>query len=279
MKQIHWAMPSGSYVFRPVQTVHLGRRIQSYAIEFGKKLSHVDLTDRREAFHAALLEHVKSAHAKFLTTIGVELPEGAKIRSWHPKFPLESTPELPFKELVEVKEEHVAPTTPSVIFEAMLEAASEKQAKLLERKEPETPIRVAKKDDTVSALEPKKMSLLERIKAKEQQAQTEQMLASSKSSAAADELTVLSSFIESLSFCFSSAGKGALPLGDISTKLTLGSKVPIAPTDIANRLDRLVALVPEWIQMNATGRAVIVKIDRKQPVKTVITKLTSALQS
>jgi len=278
-----------AYLYRLTQVVHQGRRVGTHALAFPQRLSDVSmLSDRRDAFHAALIAHLKASHDVFLKSIKVSLPSEAKLRCWHPKFDLEATPDVPMCDLDTEKSngdlvDKIAPATPSQILDAILESKSEAKAK-----GPTVKTYQSEKLDEMSTVlstpspkgPPKKLSLLERIKAKEREAETKHMTASSSDTAAASELSVLSEFAENLAFLFSSAGKGALPLGDVTTKLTLGTnKAPLSPKDVAGRLYRLADILPTWLQLVPTGRAVIVRLDRQQSLKAVQISLAESFKN
>jgi hypothetical protein len=286
VQQMHHLLPD-AHTFRATTHVQAGRRLATFAIGLAAgpadgPLGHAALADRREAFHRALVAHVAAAHTQFLAALGVALPEGAKLRCWHPRFDPESVPDVPTRPLfpAAAHEEHPSPPgTPAQVLDAIDGAARARPSGTPAAAPPTPPV--------AAPPATKKPSLLDRIKARERQATTELMLAqdppAAKATARASDLAVLTDFCHALAFLFASANKGALPLGDITTKLTTatgkgGGGVALAPAEIAQRLERLGKLVPDWLTILPTGRAVIVKIDRATPIRDVLARLAENLQ-
>lgn len=268
MGQIYGLLGEGSYQFKPITIVHLGKRISSFAITFTKRLTQSELVQRRDTFHSALIAHVRTTHDAFLVQIGVKLPADAKLRSWHPKFDLETVPDLPIGEiLVDVKKAVLK--TPSQVKDVIKEVERESLIASL----------IASHSGSLANTpcpSPKKKapSLLERIKAKEAEQVTKEMISAPIHD---PEHTGLSEFAQSLAFLFGTSGKGALPLADVTTKLGLGSKAPLSNTEIVQRIKRLAELVPDWIQLVASGAVQIVKLDKSYGVKRALSELSTRL--
>lgn len=252
-------------VIRPTHIIHQGKRTASFTLGFPGKLGQAELLDRREKFRAALVDWVRVQHDKYLETIGVRLPSGARLRSWHPKFDPETTPDIPISDVLGSSDIAAVPThVPSQIEEAVRTSA------------PTTPTRA----ETVYSEQPSKpMSLLERIKAKERQSQVAEIIASPAKHNATPDHAVLAEMVDRLAFLFASAGKSSLLLGDITQRLTAASKAPVSPQDVIQRISRLAVLVPEWVQQTKTGAVHIVKITKAMPIRDAQALLLSRCNS
>lgn len=275
VKQIYHLMPE-AYQFRAVQIVHLGKRIPSVAITFPSKLGQSELMDRRERFHMSLLNLVKAEHAEFLAGIGVKLPADAKLRSWHPKFSLESVKDIPIREVLPENAKVSEPVSaPEQILEVIREVSRpQSPSPNLEVGPPPTP--PAEPPSKKGNL--KGSSLLERIKAKERQSELAEMIHPVDSSGkTTPNYQQLSDLASSLTFLFGTSGKSALLLGDVITKITAGAKNALSTDDVADQVKRLCVLVPEWISLVVSGQAQIVKIDKRVGLREVQSKILANL--
>lgn len=245
------------YIIRPTHIIHQGRRTASYALAFNEKLSQADLIDRREKLHSSLLDKVMEHHREFLKSIDVEIPDGAKLKSWHPKYDLESVPDLPMTEFEQSASFPSNKSTPSQIKEVLPPTSSKP-----------TPS-AAEIVDKVKSTD-KKPSLLERIKMKQKNNEINQMVGNAEGSSSKElEVQQLQELADNLSFLFGTAQKSALPLGDITSKISLGSKTALSSTDIISRIKRLEEVIPSWLQFVTSGSTQVVRIDRSFTMKSV----------
>ncbi len=259
---------SDAYQFKQVKIIHSGKRTSSFSMAFEKRLGQAELVERRERFYTSLIDLIHLKHKEFLTSIDIALPEGAKLKSWHPKFDIESVPDIPVKELFQ--DAPVTHAIPSQIKDALtVDPALSIENTPVRSNERKLAIIEERKSESVDKPEGKKMSLLERIKLKEKQKQTELMLKSPKEKEQLKNGTILAEFCENLAFLFNNAGKSALILGDISSKLSLGAKQPTSPEEIVERIKKLCEMVPEWVQIMPAGVAQMVKIDKTMVIRTV----------
>lgn len=259
VQQLAGLLP-GIWTFRAVHVQHDGRRTASVALGFERRLQAADLVARRESVHKALLGAVHTAHRQFMADVlGAQVPAAARLRSWHPKFDLDAVPDPAPAELLPAPAAAVA--VPAQIRGAIADTAA-------------LPAAAAAAPAAPAA---KPQSLLDRIRQKEKVSQALDILADATHRAQHSELATLQEFAESLAFLFGTAGKSALLLGEITSKLVLGAKSAVAPEDIAARVRRLSALVPEWAQLVATAGVQMVRIDRRLPLKTVQVRLAAAL--
>jgi len=196
-------------------------------------------------------------HNEFLKSINVEIPDGAKLKSWHPKFDADSVPDLPIVELGRSVSSPTIKTTPSQIKEVLSSSLSKPTFSAAE---------------AVDKVKPsdKKLSLLERIKLKQKNNEIRQMTGISEGTTHKElEVQQLQELADNLYFLFGTAQKSALPLGDITSKISLGSTTALSSSDIISRIRRLSEVVPSWLQFVASGSAQVVRIDRSLTMKTV----------
>lgn len=149
------------YSKRPVKAVLDGRRIDSFIYEIAGKSDHDTLADRRLELTKRLACALHAKHDEFLSESKIKLPEGAKLVKWHPKFDLEAVGEA-------ILAEHREPTT---IALAIPESTPDVIKEAIEASSPTNPA----PSTTWGKVEEKKMSVLERIKAKELQASLAKM--------------------------------------------------------------------------------------------------------
>lgn len=206
----------------------------------------------------------------------MKIPKDAKFKSWHPKFCLENVPEIEHKELwvdepAEKKDNAKVPVQIQEVIEQV------------ERESRQSSPTKAKSLSTQSIEEgpppaKKKLSLLERIKAKEKENEVSSIIYNKNrdESRKAAECARLCELAESLLFLFTSAGKTALLIGDIAGKLAMGCKVATSEADILERLKLLATRVPDWIQLMpaANGSTLLAKLNKKMTLKEVKEALT-----
>lgn len=200
----------------------------------------------------------------------------AKFKSWHPKFCLESVPEVSSKELFE--EEPVnkknQPNVPVQIQEVIEQVERESQKSSPTKKQACSISKPAEEPPT-----PKnKLSLLERIKAKEKENEISSIIVNANvdESRKAAERARLCELAENLLFLFTSAGKSSLLVGDITGKLAMGCKVSTSETDILDRLKLLATKVPEWLQLVLSGSTLLAKLNKKMTLREVKELLAKA---
>jgi hypothetical protein len=201
----------------------------------------------------------------------VKVPKDAKFKSWHPKFCLESVPEIGVRELwvdepVEKKDNGKVPVQIQEVIE-QVERESRQSSPIKAKSQSAPPIEEGPPPAK------KKLSLLERIKAKEKENEVSSIIYNKNvdESRKAAECARLCELAESLLFLFTSAGKTALLIGDIAGKLAMGCKVATSEADILERLKLLAAKVPDWIQLvpGANGSTLLAKLNKKMALKEV----------
>lgn len=155
--------PQVPFLYRPMSIVWMGKRTETFALELPEAATHDYLYARRAELLRRLTAIMQAEHANFLQSINVQLPVGAKLRSWHPKFNLDSVPDLFPAELFPPKEVKRAalkvPTEVALVVDAF-----------------EKPQEVSPASTSHSTLTAKASnSVLEKIRAKQRRAEVELM--------------------------------------------------------------------------------------------------------
>ena len=135
---------------------------------------------------------------------------------------------------------------------------------------PSTPISGIASAVAITPDAPVKLSLLERIRAKEQAMEARKCFKGDDNPETARLTAILSQmerFTQSVMFTFSSSKKTSLFLTDLTTKLVQSSKVPLSQPEVLERLKLLERAAPEWIKIvddvNVEGGPKHVKILQK----------------
>ncbi|KAJ2081831.1 hypothetical protein H4R24_002038 [Coemansia sp. RSA 988] len=85
-----------SYTYKPIETTHSGRRVQSVTlvpVAHGMNLA-IEMESRREEFGRRLRSLVADAHKGFLIARGYGESDLSDVSGWHPLFDIESTPSV-----------------------------------------------------------------------------------------------------------------------------------------------------------------------------------------
>lgn len=174
-----------AYRLRPMVTVHEGRRTDTVAIELPRPATHDYLADRRTDLLTRAHVLVHRRHSAFLDSIGVTLPPGAQLRTWHPKFDLES--------VTHAEEAAVGAGAGTA------EAASGGQCQGDPPAPKQMPTAPATPTATAHAKAATPTSVLDRIKIKQQEAQLARMTVDPARERQRSELLALLDFAETIS--------------------------------------------------------------------------------
>ncbi|KAJ2802966.1 hypothetical protein H4R20_003075 [Coemansia guatemalensis] len=85
-----------SYTYKPIETMHSGRRVQSVTlVPVARRMNlAIEMESRREEFGRRLRSLVADAHKGFLIARGFVESDLSDMRGWHPLFDIESTPSV-----------------------------------------------------------------------------------------------------------------------------------------------------------------------------------------
>ncbi|KAJ2757293.1 hypothetical protein GGI19_000113 [Coemansia pectinata] len=246
-----------SYTYKPMPTVHDGRRIVS--VELSPKVRGMDLAveieARRDEFGRRLVALVDTAHRAFLVQRGYEDKDiDATQGQWHPSFDVESTPAVTPLPLPPTP---AAAAGPVATFDRerlrhLLGAAEAKNSELKD-KPPAVlalptpadspllqPVAVPKESRVSTA-----KNLLERIREKQRAKEAAQLAAVQAVPQATRTMhSRLPAILETLSFLFYTERRNVLPYFYVVDKL-VESKGLERP-DISNHIIAIAGFVPEW---------------------------------
>ena len=261
-----------AYEYRENRIVMQGRRIESVAISVpgigDAESSAALLNERREEVKGRVQKHLIGAHNSELLLEDKE----AIPRQWSDKFKQDTVKDLDRTPLIgtiaatEVTDYSgfsipVRPGTPKLIA-GIIQSSSPIV--------PSTPISGIASAVAITPDAPVKLSLLERIRAKEQAMEARKCFKGDDNPETARLTAILSQmerFTQSVMFTFSSSKKTSLFLTDLTTKLVQSSKVPLSQPEVLERLKLLERAAPEWIKIvddvNVEGGPKHVKILQK----------------
>ena len=227
-----------AYEFRESRVIVQGRRVDSVALSvpgIGEADSSAALLhDRKEKVRGQVQKYLIESHAEEFEYSKSVIP-----KQWHDKFDQNKVADVKRTPLLESNALSL-PDTPKLIKEIISS----------QRASPEKPSDPLKPQPTREK-ETQKMSLLERIRAKEQALQAKKCFGTF--SIEADKLNAILSqmdrFTQSVMFTFSSAKKTSLFLTDLTTKLIQSSNIPLSHPEVLERLKMLQKCAPDWIKI------------------------------
>lgn len=234
-----------AYEYRESRVVMQGKRVDSVAIVVpgitGTGSSAALLNERKEEVRSRVQKYLINAHQNLFFPDG---KSGIVPKEWHSKFDQNSVEDLhrtPLLNTVNNLNVPERPSTPKLINEIIAQS----------------PIRTGTAQ-VVTAEIPStnstKMSLLERIRAKEQKLQTQKCFGSDPETARLEAiLSQMDRFTQSVMFTFSSSKKTSLFLSDLTTKLMQSAGTPLGAAEVLERLKLLERAAPEWIKIVEGG--------------------------
>lgn len=281
LERIKTVWPEG-YEYSPLKVISQGKRVDSVSIAV-PGLADTDssaalLNDRRETIKAHVQKFVIKAHNQFVSEkFNRPVPADAVLKQWHPEFNQETIEDIPRTGLL----------TGDVIVEPKVIGVPKHIASILSTPTksaapsvPETPTVDTKSDvDVAKSTESgAKLSLLERIRAKEQKLLANRMFGSDLEQA--HELALLSQlekFCQSVMFSFTADKKTTMFLTDLTNRLIISSSVPISAAEVLERLKLLQKIMPNWIRVKDDVQAprTVKLLDKNFSLSQVIDCLTA----
>ncbi|XP_072051831.1 uncharacterized protein [Amphiura filiformis] len=262
-----------------------------------KKFTPSMMIARRTIFHNGLIDIVKQHHKTFLSKLDrpLTVPD-EKITRWHPKFPLDTIPEV---------EPSALPEPPAVKTYCNAKDVLEKARDMMTPRVVKALETVAKNSDmlksakakssssaTLSKLAPQKskdqdasskgqssglgginQSLLERIRAKEAQKQVKAMMRDPEEEKKIQRLERLPELCRILRVFFLAEKKSALIYEVIVKKLGESSKSTLTTAEVEKHLDLMIEILPEWLVVHNIRKEKYIKMNKKQDINDVISKV------
>lgn len=252
MEQLKTLWPE-AYEYRGSRVVIQGKRIESVAFGIpgigGTDSSAALLNDRKEQVRGRVQKYLINAHREtfFDTNISADIP-----KEWHSKFDQNAVAELPRMSLIEpetgVREGY---STPKLISEII---SSQSSSAVIDTTDDTINVNTSNIHTTSNShIIPSaavKLSLLERIREKEQKLQARKCFGEDPETARLEAiLSQMERFTQSVMFTFSSAKKTSMFLTDLTSKLVQSSVTPLSSVEILERLKLLEKAAPNWIKI------------------------------
>lgn len=258
-----------AYEYRESRVVMQGKRVESFALGVpgisGTESSAALLNERKEEVRSRVQKYLIDAHRKLFFPSDNAVP-----KEWHSKFDQNSVEDLPRTPLIDtVNSLPGRPSTPKLINEIIAQS----------------PIRTDSATSNVTDIPTtaaataaaSKMSLLERIRAKEQKLQTQKCFGGDPETARLEAiLSQMDRFTQSVMFTFSSAKKTSLFLTDLTTKLMQSAGTPLGTAEVLERLKLLEKAAPEWIKIVEGGESTpkhVKIIDKSRSLNSILDAL------
>lgn len=205
------------------------------------------LQERKRIFRERLERLVMDAHDQFLAGLGLPpTPPDSTLKQWHPAFKLDSVPSIGIAEL---------PRPPTVSASNVLPPSPKKARPVAMRTPPSSPLKHKSPSSSSFPTLTGTMSLLERIRAKEQKKALETMYGASvtpESVARQRALCKLPDIVDVLHSMFMPGSRTITPaksLTEVTLKIARSSKVPISEQEIVVAIRILAELVPTWVEI------------------------------
>jgi hypothetical protein len=233
-----------AYEYRGANFIHQGRRVESVALSvpgLGDSSNSAKLlNERREEVKSRIQKHLLDAHAAFLLKFAKTDLSGEIPKQWHPDFDQMAVSDISRTPLIQTLEAPTQPPpqTPSLIKNLLIIESSSEATTIPNSSTTESPL------DSES----KKLSLLERIRAKEASLKLHKVLDTQTSRIDAI-LSQMDRFVQSVMFTFSSSRKNSLFLTDLTEKLIQSSSIPLNHAEVLERLKLLERAAPDWIKV------------------------------
>lgn len=273
VKKINFLLP-GAYKLNERAIIWLGRRVQSWEISIsshlirddssisisfkndskidfndsvatiesmGKSLSQKELVHRREQLHRSIIEYIKPFHQDFLRLNGIVIPDEVLLKSWHPKFNVESIPDMELK----------------IIKRGEMEGNQKERESKREGDTIKSGNFIEKSDNSRRE---SSSSVLERIKEKEMKNDIIRMTGINDEYKKVQNQRDLLKFAEAILFLFSSMGKTSLPLREIYAKLS--GRIIISIEEMEEKIAKLANKCSEWISIEMIGLSKFIRIKK-----------------
>ncbi|KAK3086546.1 hypothetical protein FSP39_020036 [Pinctada imbricata] len=243
------------------------------------------LLERRSTFHNKLITIVKKYHKEFLASLDrpLSVPDD-KITRWHPKFNVDTVPDVKPDDLPQpptVKKYHTAKDVledtrgklPSRVEKA-LESVAMDSEKSTSQSASATGVDIKPKLE-LPQYKGVPQSLLEKIRAKEAKKQEEAMMRNPEEDKRTKMLNRLPEMMRMLRSHFVTEKKPALPLDSVIQKLTDSYRTSIRADDVEAHVKMMVEISPEWLKIVKIKAGSFVKMDRNIDLQQLADKVTN----
>ncbi|KAJ1987075.1 hypothetical protein H4R33_003028 [Dimargaris cristalligena] len=266
------------YHLNAVRHLHQGARIPSVEIQWGPHFDGVltggQLEARRSQFKDALLNYTFQAHNRFLENdLGMSPVASIQVLDqWHADFKLDTqvsavpSATLPRLELHTVSQQRVQDLL------AKLKGRHPSRVGIVAASAPGSAAAIAPlaSDESAAPKPPasKPLSLLERIRQKEQNRKRDTMLGITPENVTHRAmLSRLPDMVDTLSFLFYAAKRTIMKMKELAPKLVDSHKLPLSESEAVQHISLLSTTVPTWCKLTIIGIETMVKVDRAVSVR------------
>ncbi|GFT39947.1 DNA replication factor Cdt1 [Nephila pilipes] len=236
------------------------------------------LIDRRTEFHINILKIVKQHHQDFLRKINFPSVSDDHIKFWHPKFPLDSVPDIQVAQLPELPESKIY-TAKDVLNKVKDSFKNKKLEKALESvaeksvHEDKVDISIPKPDTSKSALKGICSDLLQKIRARESAMLLQTMTRSPEEVKRKAMLERLPKIINILWHYFIAERKAAVPVDVAVEKIIHSLNTLTAPNDVEEHLKLITETYPGWLTFIQIPKGVYITIDKKRNINEMLANI------
>ncbi|OZJ02621.1 hypothetical protein BZG36_03835 [Bifiguratus adelaidae] len=301
------------YVVRPVSINHEGQKINSLAIDFptlgssresdSTVQSNLNVMttkiaiERKRRLHGRLLDKMKQEHKKFLIAQDADnLVQTKKLRAWHPRFDVDSVPDIPCAELPQLDKpvvdlkavfglsERSQPSTKSH------EQSQQKRHDLLRRIDAQlgkhsprvqelsanTSASPSTSGDAKLPLQARSLQLLDRIRAKEQEKAKKIMYAPPPEVTERQNLLkTLPRVVETVQFLFTGEKRAVLGLQDVVRRLIDSLGMSMSEMEVTKHLHAMAKELPMWCEIVNPGSGDVLRVDTSMKLKDLKERLNA----
>lgn len=238
------------------------------------------LLKRRKLFNSLLLSIVKKYHEEFLSNMDspMTIPTDM-ITRWHPKFPLESVPEIVPVPLAQSPQHSTCSSARGFLdkFKGKMNDRIEKALQSIVEKHDTTAMARPATSPSNVVLRGVPEDLLERIRQRESLKMVRQMTMKPEAEKERSELSYLPEFIRIVRALFLEEQKAALPRDELLKKVreSFSTLLSVAEVEALGRLASKV--LPDWFKVLTIRRGTLIKIVKEKDVSELVERAKNKL--
>ncbi|OQR78444.1 DNA replication factor Cdt1-like [Tropilaelaps mercedesae] len=240
------------------------------------------VVERRSHFKDKLLLRVAQYHQEFLDKEmpGSDVPVEA-IKRWHPKFLLDSVPDIPVNDIPQLQKTTQIANAQEVLekvrnkFSVRIEKALETLAEKQAQEKTDKSANKLSTTPTCVTLHGVNQNLLERIRKKEALKMAEKMVINGQDEKERRVLQALPGLVRTIRQVFLSSKKTTLPYPDLVARIRESGSFG----DIETLMTRVAELAPEWYKPLIVRNAKYVKIDKNRDVNSLCEQVERRLKN
>ncbi|XP_064455095.1 DNA replication factor Cdt1-like [Ornithodoros turicata] len=240
-------------------------------------LSAVELLKRRKVFNCQLLAIVKRHHDSFLSKLDPPMAVPSELLTrWHPKFPLETIPEIEPAALPRSPQQTTCSSAKDVLdrFKGKMNERIEKALEsIVQSRTDPTPVA----EPTPSALKGVSADLLERIRQRETLKLVKEMTMKPETERERAQLSHLPEFIRIVRSLFLAEQKAALPRDELLRKVRDSYSTLMSEREVEALAEQASKVLPDWFKVLAIKRGVFVKIAKDKDVSDLVSRVKNKL--